>query len=746
MRKRKKLEVSTFPFLAVLLCTMGSLILLLLVIDKQAKKAALEKLFLAKTINGDSKELEFQKIDDFLEKEKALKSEIEKLKLNNARNKTEATKNIGQDKNLETLKRLEIQIAGILKDETVLKNTLENKLQGNREIENGNKTASSSLLRLEASLEELKKSKEKEKATYSIIPYTGKKGLNRKPLYLECVEKGVVFHPDGKLISPELEPTIFLMELESRCEQLKTYLVEQLGDPDASPYLMLLVRPDGISNYWGLQTIIKRLDLDFGYELIDQGWSLEIPRDISAPDPKTLSKINKPLVKPAVLAGNSGPNKNGVSSLINPIAGIPPAPPGLGNSVNSTRSVGLGDKQKILTGGNIGQSIDKQNEKNGNEGFATGKNAGKSSSVNSNKKPVYSAGGTIPNGSGFGNFPRRGEGYSPPDKGGKNGFLPDDDLRGIDPYSIANNRRNNGSPDSSIPRQTDIPGVNNQKMVGRENVADVSANNFGGGSERISPYGGGGALPGNSNSGSKSGFADGNGSSGKKVEIGGGDEEKNKAQTGQSTSNLNGAPGEGKITSDGAQGAPSNSKGMPGQGTPQINVTLGKKDKEPESANLSQSRTTYSPEEDGPPSDTPDAISKVATPLPELGPRKSKAPIPLKAARLFAERDWILFVECRFEGLILHASRKYYSAEFLMTEKGAAEFLEEIQALIFKKQSTVRPGESLYRPQVRFLVWPDGTRSYHIAYPKLQASNINQTRQNLEQEDSIKDILQGRGK
>jgi hypothetical protein len=741
MRKRKKLEVSTFPFLAVLLCTMGSLILLLLVIDKQAKKAALEKLFLAKTINSNSKELEFQKAEDFLEKEKLLKSEIEKLRLNYVSDKTEEPKNLVQDKNLETLKKLEIQIAGILKDETLLKNTLENKLQGNREIENGNKTVSSSLLRLEASLEELKKSKEKEKATYSIIPYTGKKGLNRKPLYLECVEKGVVFHPDGKLISPELEPTIFLMELESRCEQLKTYLVEQLGDPNASPYLMLLVRPDGISNYWGLQTIIKRLDLDFGYELIDQGWSLEIPRDISAPDPMTLSKINKPLVKPAVLSGNSGLNKNGVSTQINPIAGIPPAPPGLGNSVSPTKSVGFGDKQKLLMSGNIGQGLDKQNEKNGNEGFATGKNDGQSSSVNSNKRPVYSAGGTIPNGSGFGN-----EGYSSPDKGGKNGFSPYNDLRGIDPYSVPNNRRNNGSPDSTIPRQTDIPGVNNQKIVGRENVADVSVNNFGGGSERISPNGGGGALPGNSNAGSQYGLPDGNGSSGKKVEFGGGDEEKNKAATGQSTSNLNGSPGEGKITSDGAQGAPSNSQGMPGQGMPQINVTLGKKDKDPESTNLSQSRTTYSPQEDGPPSDTPDAISKVATPLPELGPRKSKAPIPLKAARLFAERDWILFVECRFEGLILHASRKYYSAEFLMTEKGAAEFLEEIQALIFKKQSTVRPGESLYRPQVRFLVWPDGIRSYHIAYPKLQASNINQTRQNLEQEDSIKDILQGRGK
>src|SRR5262249_5879214 len=41
MRRRKKsLEVSTFPFLAVLLCAMGSLILVLLVMDRKAKLAA----------------------------------------------------------------------------------------------------------------------------------------------------------------------------------------------------------------------------------------------------------------------------------------------------------------------------------------------------------------------------------------------------------------------------------------------------------------------------------------------------------------------------------------------------------------------------------------------------------------------------------------------------------------------------------------------------------------------------------
>ena len=44
MRQRRHvLQVSTFPFLAVLLCTMGSLILLLLVIDRRARVVARAK-------------------------------------------------------------------------------------------------------------------------------------------------------------------------------------------------------------------------------------------------------------------------------------------------------------------------------------------------------------------------------------------------------------------------------------------------------------------------------------------------------------------------------------------------------------------------------------------------------------------------------------------------------------------------------------------------------------------------------
>src|SRR5215475_10489355 len=42
-RRRQGLQVNTFPFLAVLLCAMGSLILLLLVIDRRAKAVARAK-------------------------------------------------------------------------------------------------------------------------------------------------------------------------------------------------------------------------------------------------------------------------------------------------------------------------------------------------------------------------------------------------------------------------------------------------------------------------------------------------------------------------------------------------------------------------------------------------------------------------------------------------------------------------------------------------------------------------------
>ena len=40
------------------------------------------------------------------------------------------------------------------------------------------------------------------------------------------------------------------------------------------PYVLFLIRPDGIASYYKAQSSLKGYQLDFGYELVDAGWTL----------------------------------------------------------------------------------------------------------------------------------------------------------------------------------------------------------------------------------------------------------------------------------------------------------------------------------------------------------------------------------------------------------------------------------------------------------------------------------------
>jgi hypothetical protein len=62
----------------------------------------------------------------------------------------------------------------------------------------------------------------------------------------------------------------------------------------------------------------------------------------------------------------------------------------------------------------------------------------------------------------------------------------------------------------------------------------------------------------------------------------------------------------------------------------------------------------------------------------------------------------------------------------------SAALVDGLRALIARRQSTVRPDEAPYRPQLRFLVQSDGLRTYHLAYPVLEALRLPMTRQNVD--------------
>ncbi|MFZ4610476.1 MAG: hypothetical protein ACOYNM_11715, partial [Gemmataceae bacterium] len=324
MRKRKKLEVSTFPFLAVLLCTMGALILLLLVMDKKAKKAALEKAYeaawtqsknlQAKTDaekqNQDNEKnawikLKSEKHEELLKKESALEKEISLLKIELSqldKNNDKSQAKISSD----DLIKKEIAIT----NEKSKVNMLAKKLELEKKNADKNlkeiKDLTEKIASMELILKEMKFSIDKDKFAFSIVPYFGKNGLNRKPLYIECNESGILFFPDQTLIPSNDESDNLKNEILNRTSLLREYLQQTLGPKESTPYLMLLVRPGGITNYWKLQSIIKPMDIDFGYELVDKIWVLDIPTEQSAPSPSKLVSMIKPMQipKPIPAPGN----------------------------------------------------------------------------------------------------------------------------------------------------------------------------------------------------------------------------------------------------------------------------------------------------------------------------------------------------------------------------------------------------------------------------------------------------------
>src|SRR5262249_22739791 len=51
------------------------------------------------------------------------------------------------------------------------------------------------------------------------------------------------------------------------------------GAKDTRPYIMLLVRPDGIHRYYQAQAALRDLALEYGYEFVDASWILKVPVD-----------------------------------------------------------------------------------------------------------------------------------------------------------------------------------------------------------------------------------------------------------------------------------------------------------------------------------------------------------------------------------------------------------------------------------------------------------------------------------
>jgi hypothetical protein len=277
MTRKRSVEgptISLFPFLAVLLCTMGALLVLLVLFSRSARHGADAE------TSADVSEMELAK--------ESLGWRLGQLA--GVRDRTAAD-----------LAAARLQLAGVEEHSRELTDELERLERLLAQLETGaGQPAAADLATLEARLKSARESLDKARAeqktkppAYAVVPYVGKNGTHRRPLYIECSLDGVFLQPEGVRLSPgDFEgPPGPGNPLASALRAAREHLARTAAastDPAAQPYPLLLVRPSGVMAYYAAREAIQSWGSEFGYQLIDEDWTLSFP-----PRDPTLAEVEK---------------------------------------------------------------------------------------------------------------------------------------------------------------------------------------------------------------------------------------------------------------------------------------------------------------------------------------------------------------------------------------------------------------------------------------------------------------------
>ena len=117
---------------------------------------------------------------------------------------------------------------------------------------------------------------------FAVLPYKGPNGTWRRPIVIECTGGGAKLQPRGPSFTAlELSPRIHPRSSEFvKAIARELFHIRSADTPDgtpAVPYIVFLVRPDGIGPYYLARTSLEPLGIAFGYELIEQKLAVNIP-------------------------------------------------------------------------------------------------------------------------------------------------------------------------------------------------------------------------------------------------------------------------------------------------------------------------------------------------------------------------------------------------------------------------------------------------------------------------------------
>ncbi len=279
-QRRQGAAPSMFPFLAVLICTMGALISLLVMGVRQAQVHAHE-IIEATQVDNAERQIDAQQSQHELENYQ-WRSLV--LRTQREEQQTQISSNRLSLSHLEQHTReLEAELERLVSRHESLQRQLQQDdaiaaQRTNRRVELKELDADINAARTKLAQARLDRKSASE--SFAIIPYAGVKGTNRRPIYIECVAQGIVIQPEGILIT-EIEmagPPGPGNPLDACLRAVREFYFEHTVDESISPYPLLIVRPSGVRSYGVARQAMQNWQHEFGYELISDELKLAYPR------------------------------------------------------------------------------------------------------------------------------------------------------------------------------------------------------------------------------------------------------------------------------------------------------------------------------------------------------------------------------------------------------------------------------------------------------------------------------------
>jgi hypothetical protein len=274
-RANSPLGISLFPFLAVLLCTMGSLIVLLICLVQRAGVSASPTDAVAVEPNVSTEEL--RKLENALDDADFVASQLKQKKEDLSKSLTGIRDEMGIAERMlreqeDKAKLLQSQLAAIQQG-GANGDALDAANEMTEQVQLEMKALEASLRKKEAELKNRPK-------RMSIIPYKGKNGTTQRPIYVECFADKVVIQPEGIVFTEEdfIAVNSAGNPLDASLRAVREHFVKKRTQRGAdSPYPLFIVRPGGDRSFAAARAAIVSWEDEFGYELIDESVELDYP-------------------------------------------------------------------------------------------------------------------------------------------------------------------------------------------------------------------------------------------------------------------------------------------------------------------------------------------------------------------------------------------------------------------------------------------------------------------------------------